>query len=583
LNAPDDESAGPRALLGALLVVAGLHLVGLGQPPLLEPDEGRYADVAREFLHASSLGDWVLPHANGVPFLDKPPLVCWLAALLMHLLGPCALALRLVPAFSGILAAGVAASFARAVYGRGAAPLAAIVYGTAPLALGVGRTFTLDVPLTALVALGLLETLKGAGLLGGRPSHARSALAGVAIGLAALVKGPVAIGLVGMGVVVALALRWRSPERWRLLSPLPFVVAVLVAAPWYALVCREAPGFATTFFLEENLQRFAAPAVEHKELPVFFLGVLLWGLGPWTLVSSVLAWAAWRTREKPTEPGRAILLIYAACVVLFFSASSTKLATYILPAFPILAAVIGGELSRVLDDPRSPARRPLGYVLGLMTGLLLLVPVLGLAFALVPLPFHDEKVELARAATSPLLALLPLPVGALAAWLARQGRARAAILALAATLVVAIPFVMGPFAALALPKSAKGAADAILARATPGVPPKVASYHHYYRGLPFYLDAPVVLLGEKGELRIEAFEKRNELYFPDLYFALEDGRVIAEDCWTRAFLASNRGVFVVVPTGQKRAERFLTACERAGVSVSPGIACGEDLVFQVLP
>src|SRR5207244_4143815 len=101
--------------------------------PLLEPDEGRYADIARELLHQEN---WVVPHANGVPFLDKPPLVLWLAALSMKLFGASAVAVRLVPALSSILAAWTASRLARALSGRAeAGTLAALVYATAPLAL----------------------------------------------------------------------------------------------------------------------------------------------------------------------------------------------------------------------------------------------------------------------------------------------------------------------------------------------------------------------------------------------------------------------------------------------------------------
>ncbi|MEZ0227482.1 MAG: ArnT family glycosyltransferase, partial [Planctomycetota bacterium] len=150
---------GRALLVVAILIVAALHLVGLGGAHLLEPDEGRYADVARSFLDGGSL---VVPHANGTPFLDKPPLVCWAGALSMKLLGANAFALRLVPALAGVLAALVAGAFAQACYGRGAWA-AALLYGCAPLALGVGRTFTLDVPLAALVSSGVYL------LLGTRP------------------------------------------------------------------------------------------------------------------------------------------------------------------------------------------------------------------------------------------------------------------------------------------------------------------------------------------------------------------------------------------------------------------------------
>src|SRR4051812_30444056 len=57
----------------AWILVAGLAVFAstwnLGGYPLIEPDEGRNAEVAREMVRG---GDWVLPHLNGLPYLDKP-------------------------------------------------------------------------------------------------------------------------------------------------------------------------------------------------------------------------------------------------------------------------------------------------------------------------------------------------------------------------------------------------------------------------------------------------------------------------------------------------------------------------------
>ena len=61
-----------------LLVLAGsLFFVGLGSLPLLEPDEGRNAEVAREMLAS---GDWITPHYDAFAYLDKPPVFFWLVA-----------------------------------------------------------------------------------------------------------------------------------------------------------------------------------------------------------------------------------------------------------------------------------------------------------------------------------------------------------------------------------------------------------------------------------------------------------------------------------------------------------------------
>src|SRR5207247_497583 len=78
----------PRARLDdlALLLVVSIPFLflKLGMP-LLDPDEGLYAAIAQEML---SRADWVIPHVNGLPYLEKPPLYFWLTAATMWLVGP---------------------------------------------------------------------------------------------------------------------------------------------------------------------------------------------------------------------------------------------------------------------------------------------------------------------------------------------------------------------------------------------------------------------------------------------------------------------------------------------------------------
>src|SRR5919109_517804 len=59
------------------LVCLAIVFTNLGSSALFEPDEGRNAEKAREIL---LLGDWVTPHENFLPTLDKPVFFYWLVA-----------------------------------------------------------------------------------------------------------------------------------------------------------------------------------------------------------------------------------------------------------------------------------------------------------------------------------------------------------------------------------------------------------------------------------------------------------------------------------------------------------------------
>lgn len=88
----------PALLL--LSVLAGcLFFLGLGRLPLLEPDEGRNAEVGREML---TTGDWIIAHYDGLPYLDKPAFFFWLEASCFKVAGVNEWSARLPSAVMGL-------------------------------------------------------------------------------------------------------------------------------------------------------------------------------------------------------------------------------------------------------------------------------------------------------------------------------------------------------------------------------------------------------------------------------------------------------------------------------------------------
>jgi len=89
----------PQSVVYTLLALGLLLFVPKLGMPLLDPDEGLYASIAQEML---TRGDWVIPHINGIPYLEKPPLYFWLTALTFQLFGPSEWATRLWSAVSAL-------------------------------------------------------------------------------------------------------------------------------------------------------------------------------------------------------------------------------------------------------------------------------------------------------------------------------------------------------------------------------------------------------------------------------------------------------------------------------------------------
>lgn len=83
--------------LAVLLVL--VSLATLANRPLFNPDEGRYAEIPREML---SGGDWVIPHLNGLAYIEKPPLQYWATALMYRVFGVSEFSARLYTAVTAL-------------------------------------------------------------------------------------------------------------------------------------------------------------------------------------------------------------------------------------------------------------------------------------------------------------------------------------------------------------------------------------------------------------------------------------------------------------------------------------------------
>ncbi len=335
------------------LVLAGLPLFfyHLGTPGLMDPDEGRYAEIAREML---ILKDWLTPHLNFLPYLEKPPLVYWLTALSFQVFGLSEWAARLPAALSGLAGVFFAYFLGRAFWGARAGFLGALVLATCGGYVVLGRLIILDMPLTFFLNLGI-----GLGYLAAvRERRGLLAWAYLALAMAVLIKGPVALVLAGLIWGTWTLLERRRPLTFWL-HPAGLAIMAVVVLPWFILVTMKFPEFPRFFFWEHHVRRYAAGTIHGKSF--YYYGPVLLGLMlPW---SWLLPWTL--ARLKPhASPERLFLFIWAGVVVLFFSLSGGKLAPYILPALLPLSLLVGEALARV-TAPEAAGRRPGGFIVSL--------------------------------------------------------------------------------------------------------------------------------------------------------------------------------------------------------------------------
>ena len=320
----------------------------------MEPDETRYGEISREMIAS---GDWITPHLNGLRYFEKPVLGYWLNSLSIMVFGENAFAVRLPSALSVGLSALMIMLLIRRTCPRQevwAGPIAALIFLTSLEVAAVGTFSVLDSMLAAALTLTMVSLFLASEAERGSADQRRLLIAaGVSCGLAFLIKGFLALAVpaLTMGAYLAWERRWRDIIG---LAWLPLIAATLTALPWSLAIHSREPDFWNFFFWHEHIQRFmGGDKAQHKESFSSFVLAATAMFLPWTFLLPATA-VGLRT-EAPT-PGRRRLIRFCLAwfwlPFLFFSLSSGKLLTYILPCFPPLAILVGLGLLALLRSGR---------------------------------------------------------------------------------------------------------------------------------------------------------------------------------------------------------------------------------------
>jgi 4-amino-4-deoxy-L-arabinose transferase-like glycosyltransferase len=333
-----------RATIYEFIIVVGfclfLFFYNLGAFGLVGADEPRYAKIAREMVETHQ---YITPKLNGQPWLEKPILYYWRAAIAFKLFGVSDTTARLPSAtFAFFLV--VVVYFWMRRFRPGAQLDAALMVAACAMIIAFGRAASMDMQLAAPFCAGMLCWW------GWHQNGRRWWLIAfyVLMAIATLAKGPVAPFLAGLIVFVYAVIR----RDWKIISgtlwPIGVIAFFLVAAPWYIAVQLETPSFFRFFFWEQNLQRFGTGRYHHPAPFWFFIPVFLLAVMPWTtyvvagLVDVIRDWRFRKKYQQDLGDGLWLyLFLWVVIPIVFFSFSQSKLPGYILPAVPpalILAA-----------------------------------------------------------------------------------------------------------------------------------------------------------------------------------------------------------------------------------------------------
>lgn len=343
-----------RYLISALLMlVASVMLFGNLNYPLFEPDETRNAELAMALIESN---DWSVLKLHQTHYWDKPPLQTWAIASSYQWFGQSPWATRLPIALASMFTVGCTFFLGRRLVGFYAATAATILLLSSIGFVVISRFTNMDASLTAMTTATFLfgyESVRRGF------SRSKSLLAGVAAGLGLMIKGPIIIVLCGPPLLLA---HWfernreagRAAERsHRVFSDCKrlswFVVpAVLVAGPWFAITACRYPEFVSQFFWKHNVVRFSEGFNHAGPSYYYLLGIFVFMFPASYLIPSAFRYATSQKLAHVEARSREVgfLFLSAAWIFLFFTLSSTKLPTYVLPAFPLICLLMGAMVEQ---------------------------------------------------------------------------------------------------------------------------------------------------------------------------------------------------------------------------------------------
>jgi 4-amino-4-deoxy-L-arabinose transferase-like glycosyltransferase len=461
--------------------------------PLLDPDEGRYAEIPREMLVS---GDWITPRFDDLKYFEKPPLQYWATAAAYSAFGVHEWSSRLWALGLAFACLPLVFAWVARLYGRARALAALTALAVSPFFAIVAHINLLDAGFTFWLTAALLAfTLAQCAAPAAGAERRWMLAAWAAAALAVLSKG-IVVGVLAGAALVLYTLIERDTRTWRRLHVgLGLPVFLLLAAPWFILVSvrnRSFPGF---FFVHEHFTRFLTTVHQRVEPWWYFLPLLLLGVLPWVAPCARACGAAWKDQGTAQAAGagtsvnfkpRKFLLIYGAVTLVFFSASGSKLAPYILPMMPVLAALTGSAGPEAGRLARQAAR---------VAGVLMLVIAAGL---LIYSLRRNSFVPFEALCWTLAAVLVALAAGAVS-FRRRASADQQVALVTAAAAILAWQCLLCAYTAIPPARSARELVNA--ARPFIGVRTALYSVGQYRETVSPYLGRTLQLAGYEGELQ----------------------------------------------------------------------------------
>ncbi len=306
-----------------------------------DPDEGRYAEIPREMVED---GSWLEMRMLGYRYYEKPPLTYWITAVPIRIFGAKDWAVRIPLLFNGIAIIVIFYWLLNQYWGKHQTYMILLfVLQTVGFISGTGLLIT-DAYLMLWFALSVISFFKA---MEETAAWEIKRIVLLIISAIAAVAGVLTKGFVAIVLPSAILAIWALWMHKKIKIIIQFVLAglfvwgfaLIALVPIFLIIEKHNPGFIKQFIYEEHIARFVGTrAIQlHPEPWYFFLLIIPVLLIPISLflpnaIKELINEKAWQ-KDKVV----ALFLVWAIVVIGFFSISTGKLMSYILPAFPVIA------------------------------------------------------------------------------------------------------------------------------------------------------------------------------------------------------------------------------------------------------
>lgn len=334
--------------LGLLLLCYFIFFFNIGNYPLMDVDETRYVSMARDMFHCK---DFLTLYLNGDFFFEKPPLYFWGECLSFAIFGKVTeFTARFPVALYGTLSTLLVYFTGKKVVSRRYGVISALILATTLEFVILAKFAILDIVVTTCVGFSIMFGFLTQ-FVQDKNKKYMWWLFYIFSGLAVMAKGipgfvvPFAV----MFFVTIANKTFKQVFKPQYILP-GFLLFFLIVLPWHLIMFKiHDPLFFHEYIIKHHIERFLNSNEINREQPFYFyILTVLWGLVPWIFSAIAVGITKLKSIKKfnvteLSNPQKYLLFNAIAFVVtmLFFSSSSTKLITYILPVYFFTACILG--------------------------------------------------------------------------------------------------------------------------------------------------------------------------------------------------------------------------------------------------